>query len=73
MAETTLTEVDWFDPDFVYSDGTLGKPRLCDVCDASYSDDVPNEIRKFYRDDAEHMIVCEHCLPAYLAEESRHA
>jgi hypothetical protein len=67
MAE--IHEVDWLDTDYVYEDGTIGRPRHCDVCEASYSDYVDGRVRKFYRDDAERMIVCEICLPKYLSEQ----
>jgi hypothetical protein len=71
MAETAIHEVDWFDHDYVYLDGARGTYRHCDICMASFIDDPPFQPRKFYRDDAEQLIVCEKCLPNYPRETER--
>lgn len=70
---TSLREVDWCyhtgDPTQWGDVGTI-EYRTCDICYESFINDRPFVPRKFFYDDAEGLVVCEHCVEKYLEENA---
>jgi len=73
MTTAVLEEVEWFKVDHWDKTGESLCYRDCDICFEDATEDAcagkaPEEFRKFWRDHAEGLDVCEHCIEAYLRE-----